>query len=93
MPAFRRRPTEIEAIQWTGDNSEFDQATDFAKPTIVGSNGDALYLYAKSGVQLVVPGDWIVKEVDGSGAYAITPTIFNTLYEPLEEFDHAEMRA
>lgn len=88
---YDRKVTQIEAFKWTGRVEDFADASAFCKPTVAGSNGPNMYLYAKSGVQLVVPGDFIVKEVDGSGVYAIEPHIFYKLYQPA--LDHAEMRA
>lgn len=89
---YCRRVTQVQAMEWTGNTFDFDDLHAFCHPTIVGMNtGGEVYLYTKTGVQLVTHGDFIVKEVDGSGVYAVQPGIFHKLYE--YGFDHAEMRA
>lgn len=90
MPRFRKKPVEIEAIQWTGDN--LDEAVSFCA-------GNASYeLMARGNAELVIStledgedrvakhvgsrGDWIIRGVQGE-FYPCKPDIFEATYEPV----------
>jgi hypothetical protein len=88
---FRKRPVEIDAVQWTGDN--LDQVMQFCE-------GNATYeLMARGNSELVIAtledgqdkiaqhiasrNDWIIRGVQGE-YYACKPDIFEQTYEPIE---------
>ena len=96
MPKFRKKPVEVEAIQWTGENLfEVISFTD-SKPDL--SNGETagrweFYcdLVAKDGFKIktlegymsATIGDWIIRGVAGE-FYPCKPDIFEATYEPVE---------
>ncbi len=64
MPRFRKRPEEVEAIRWTGDNIE--SVMEFMHPIkpayMAGfSNADGLI---GLGAEVAAKGDFIVKDFD-----------------------------
>jgi hypothetical protein len=95
---FRKKPVEINAVQWDGTNVE--QALEF----IADGHEDFGHLpsdgeYVSPGVghlpaagQLVIPtiegamtaspGDWIIRGVQGE-FYPCKPDIFDATYEPV----------
>lgn len=84
MPLFRKRPVEIEAIQWTGDHatlSEFMGGSHWWQvddgSVIIGTPEDGpasqVHHYAS-------PGDWIIRGVVGE-FYPCKPNIFAATYE------------
>lgn len=86
---FRKRPVEVEAIQWTGDNeAELDaftcgqfQALDpedrSDDPDMTGSVFDKLH----STWVGVYTGQWVIKGVKGE-FYPIAPDVLAETYEP-----------
>src|SRR5687768_16712957 len=87
---FRKRPVEIEAVQWTGDNEEEligftsnqfqalapeDRSDD---PEATGSVFDVLH----STWVLVYPGQWVIKGVKGE-FYPIAEDVLAETYEPV----------
>lgn len=89
---YRKRPTEIEAVRFTGDNVEdigqwvgiFDGISLFlsAGHDMAGTAHDqpVLYVAANDGWLNVTVGTWIAK--DSKGFYPIDPQVFATSYEP-----------
>ena len=88
---FRKKPVEIEAVQWTGEN--LDRVMEFCA-------GNASYqLMHKGNSELVIAtledgsdgeakhvasrGDWIIKGVKGE-FYPCKPDIFEATYDPVE---------
>lgn len=88
---FRRKPTEITAVQWDGSR---DAATkiallgaDFAVPFL--EERPALLMAGKGGAQgaVNVPiGHWVAKAGDDD-FYPIDPDVFAATYEPVEGSD------
>ncbi|MEU4225816.1 hypothetical protein AB0F17_16100 [Nonomuraea sp. NPDC026600] len=85
MPRFRKRPVEIEAVQWTGDNvNELWDA--FSAENIYGpteKNPDWLIITTLEGDMRANVGDWIIKGVQGE-LYPCKPDIFEATYEAAE---------
>lgn len=87
MTRFRKKPVEVEAVQWTGENREELEASQAAIVTwsrgrIVGMFDISPYLRVPhhEETERADPGDWIVKEGDVFGVYS--PLIFEATYEP-----------
>lgn len=92
MPKFRKRPVEIDAIQWTGDN--IDAVMGFMhpqEPVHVNSlshmqftNADELVgIQTLEGLMVAAKGDWIIRGVQGE-LYPCKPDIFAVTYEAVE---------
>jgi hypothetical protein len=79
---FKRRPDEVRAIRWTGDNIEavMDFMTPIKPQYMVGfSNADDL-IGIPGGV--VSKGDWIVRRPDALDLWHLTDERFGERYEP-----------
>lgn len=85
MAKYRKKPVEVEAVQWTGEND--DEISIFA-------GGKVLFMwFAKRRVLLVETidgatrahvGDWIIKGLNDE-IYPCKPDIFEKTYERVEE--------
>lgn len=91
---FRKRPVEVEAIQWTGDNypavnhfaashfavlDEQDRAN-CDDPEATAQVFDVLH----STWILVYTGDWIIRGIQGEH-YPCRADVFETTYEPVKD--------
>ena len=87
MGKFRKKPVEIEAIQWDGAAVSVPIPDWFAQPwmnkTIDRDPDDRTKLNIKTleGVMQASPGDWIIRGVKGE-IYPCKPDIFAATYDP-----------
>lgn len=79
---YRKKPVIIDAIQWTGENS--DEAFWFAGPFIYVDLHDELVIQTLEGNLRAKVGDYIIKGVNGE-VYPCKPGIFEKTYERVEE--------
>jgi hypothetical protein len=79
VPFFRKKPVEIQAIQWTGDNwPEIQTFCSTARnPT---EANQSLVIPTLEGNHLANRGDWIIKGVKGE-FYPCKPDIFEATYD------------
>ena len=77
MSKYRKRPIEIEAIQFTSQN--FAEAESFGKEVCYEHNG-YLMIHTLEGVMRADPNDWIIRGVKGE-LYPCKPDIFEATYE------------
>ena len=85
---FRKKPVEIEAIQFNGNNTQ--EIEDFIGKRLRVQN---LLVYGKDiysidietleGIMRAEPNDWIIKGVKGE-FYPCKPDIFEMFYEKIE---------
>lgn len=79
MPKFRKKPIEIEAVQFVAGN--FDEIEKF-----VGGDaefrGSELIVATLEGPLRAAPGDWIIRGVKGE-LYPCKSDIFEATYEPV----------
>lgn len=83
MPIYRKKPIEIEAQQYTGENGHLFRH--WGKGEIEeGRDGDGeppyLSISTPEGVMLCHPGSWVIKGVKGE-FYPCKPDIFEATYE------------
>ena len=79
---FKKKPVIIEAIQWTGNNT--DECMTFCPP-IMGETYKAdgnLKIPTLEGKMICSTNDWIIKGVKGE-FYPCKPDIFHQTYEPV----------
>ena len=76
---YRKKPVEIEAVQYTGDNFQ-DLAEFVGKDLVVGLNG--MYIRTLEGDMLVSIGDYVIRGVNGE-FYPCKPDIFEKTYEEI----------
>lgn len=95
MPKFRKKPVEIEAVQWLGipiddpvkgaENmgaiEDWWIENDFDQ--ILAWRGDKVEIDTLEGTMTASPGDWIICSVHGE-LYPCKPDIFEATYEPCE---------
>jgi hypothetical protein len=85
MGKFRKKPVEIEAVQWTGKNSK--EIDDFCpserKIWACGMDFMSLVIVTLEGNMKAAVGDWIIRGVKGE-LYPCKPDIFAATYEAVE---------
>ena len=86
---FRKKPVEIEAVQWTGSNT--NEIVLFAGEACRVLSTDpetgkpiSLVIHTLEGDMSVNVNDWIIKGVNGE-FYPCKPDIFEKTYEKVEE--------
>jgi hypothetical protein len=92
MPKFRKRPIEIEAVRWTGDNavqlnifagSQFDVLDERDRANSDDPEATAqIFDVLHSTWVLVQTGDWIIRGVQGE-FYPCRTDVFEATYEPV----------
>lgn len=79
---YRKKPIEIEALQWMGYNIE--ELREFGGPFLVDEmDGNDLYIPTLEGTLFATVGDFIIKGVKGE-FYPCRPEIFASTYEEVE---------
>lgn len=87
MQKFRKKPVEVEAIQFTHEtkNRVFNELAGRRSPDF--ENGDPILkietIHGETAVVRV--GDWIVKEPKIGCYYPVKPDIFAATYEPVTD--------
>lgn len=74
---YRKKPVEIQAVHWTGDN--LHAIGDFCGDHIVFNN-DGLWIKTLEGPMHASINDYIIRGVKGE-FYACKPDIFEMTYE------------
>lgn len=82
MARFRKKPVEIEAIQWTGGN--VDEIREFAGEDVGyhHSTTGQLAIETSEGSIWATPGDWVIRGVKGEH-YPCKPDIFEWTYDAI----------
>jgi hypothetical protein len=73
---FRKRPVEIEAVQWTGGNLEEIEAL-ASGLRLVTQDEEKLLIHTLEGAMTANIGDWIIREGE---VYPCKPDIFEDTY-------------
>lgn len=97
MPKFRKKPVEIEAIQWDGTRESIDAICDWVNggddnyddPTITYcysgvDDVDNVIITTLEGDHRVSVGDFVIRGVAGEH-YPCKPDIFAKTYDEIEE--------
>ena len=80
MGRFRKKPVEIEAVQYTGKNQS--EIAEFY-PQVSGAFGSSsIFIETLEGNMRADPGDWIIRGVKGE-FYPCKPDIFAATYDPV----------
>lgn len=85
MPRFRKKPIEIEAIQYTRESRNECIAFCDAQHVSIDDDGaeyelESLRIHTLEGIMTAKLGDWIIKGVKGE-FYPCKPEIFEATYE------------
>lgn len=81
---YRKRPVEIQAVQWTGENE--DEITEFVGArdrTFYFAGGPQLIIHTLEGDHHALVGDYIIRGVKGE-FYPCKPDIFMQTYEEVD---------
>lgn len=82
---YKKKPVEIEAVQWTGENLEEVIAfCKFVKLAREGRGAINLYISTFEGIYACSKGDYIIKGIAGE-FYPCKPDIFKATYEEVGE--------
>lgn len=91
MSKFKKKPIEIEAIQWSGD--EFNEFPEWlreawSKNIMIDEGsimriGNTIHINTLEGTMVAQPGDWIIKGINGE-LYPCKPDIFEKTYDFVE---------
>lgn len=81
MARFRKKPVEIEAVQWDGDNIR--EIASFAGGSASLGSG-VLIIRTLEGEMRADPGDWIIRGVKGE-FYPRKPDIFAQTYDAVTD--------
>jgi hypothetical protein len=84
MPRYRKKPVVIDAIRFTGSNT--DEIAELLQWEVV-EDGDKyateLIIETLEGNMTAQVGDWVVRGIKGEG-YPVKPDIFEATYELVE---------
>jgi hypothetical protein len=90
MPMFKKKPVEIEAVQYDGTAASLAEILHFAHrdlspaaQRVVWHDGYCIYVRTLEGDMTASPGDWIIRGVKGE-FYPCKPDIFAATYEPCD---------
>ena len=83
MAKYRKKPVEIEAIQWDGTLLEL---VEFAGEAVLVTSG-FVYIRTLEGDMRLSHGDYVIKGVKGE-FYPCKPDIFHATYERVESNDN-----
>jgi len=91
---YRKKPVEITAIQWTGNNLQ--ECIYFLGDSYGGHSADRALNGMRSEIKVLTlegnhvasKGDYIVRGVQGE-YYPVKPDIFERTYDLVEESNHA----
>ena len=76
--SFKKRPVEIDAIQFDGSSEGFDACDDFMDGRLFSDK--EVYIKTLEGNMTVSKDDWIIKGVNGE-FYPCKPDVFQKSYE------------
>ena len=81
MAWYRKKPTEVETYQWTGEEDSLP-ASWLARPDIRVREDGTLAIETLEGTMRASVGDWIVQGIAGE-LHPVKPKIFALTYEPI----------
>jgi hypothetical protein len=87
---FRKKPVEIEAVQFTGTNG--DEIAEFMGCQHPCIENGALLIGTLEGVMRVYPCDWIIKGITGE-FYPCKPEIFRATYDKVADTPRLQERS
>jgi hypothetical protein len=84
MAEFVKRPIQIEAVQWDGENIEEVTRLQLEGSPVLTFSGDNVLVETREGTMMADLGDWIIRGIAGE-IYPCKPEIFEATYEPVED--------
>lgn len=85
---YRKRPIEVEAVRWTGENiAEIADFTDGHRSVVYDHSSHSLFATTSEGQRRCASGDWLVKLDDGY--YPFTDEAFRADFEAVNVLETA----
>lgn len=88
MKIYRKKPVEVQAVQWNGENVgevlEFCSEASFKSAGRINKKDDSIFIDTLEGTMEAKKGDYIIKGVKGE-FYPCKPDIFEATYEEVSE--------
>lgn len=84
MTRYRKKPVEIEAVQWTGSNTGEVSHFMGTSPTFESPDGGVVCVRLTTvhgDPAWARPGDWIIPEPEAGRFYPCAPDVFAATYE------------
>lgn len=78
---YRKKPVEVEAIRWTGDN--LTEVFAFCPKAYYEQMSQMLVVKTLEGKMYVNEGDYIIKDVEDQ-IYPCKPSVFRATYEEVD---------
>jgi hypothetical protein len=86
MTHFRKKPVDVRAVQWRGDNWDEVAAFHGSERLSRNADGTSLSIDTLEGIMQAQVGDWIIEGVQGE-LYPCKPDIFEATYERSPDSD------
>ena len=80
---YRKKPVVINAIQWTGKNTDEVKELAFTSTCKITVNYDSICIETLEGLMSAKIGDWIIKGIKNE-LYPCNPDVFAATYELVE---------
>lgn len=86
---YRKRPIEIDAIRWTGENiKDVADFTDGHRDVVHDGDSHSLLVSTPEGRMRCMAGDWLIRGVEGE-YYPCRDSIFQATYEDVDALETA----
>ena len=80
MKRYRKKPIDIEAVQYNGQLDGYETICDWAYPTEITANDGDLLILSDAGRLRAKKGDWVIRVLDTGFFYPIKDTVFKEFY-------------
>jgi len=85
MARYRKRPVEVDAVRYDGNNVEgvfaWARSLDVDEDAMYHTSSSGLVIHTLEGSMRADAGDWVVCGTAGE-FYPVKPSIFEQVYEP-----------
>ena len=87
MPKYRKKPIEVEAVQWPGPWAQVPGVcveTVAGNPSAIGGELVRHYVVTIHGQRAyLAPGDWVITEPNNENHYPCKDDVFRATYDPV----------
>ena len=81
---FRKKPIEVEAVQWTGTQESIEKIKKLGSDREIACVEGVLFINTLEGLMEAGDKDWIIKGINGE-VYPCKPDIFEKTYDVVED--------
>jgi len=83
MRTYVKRPVEVQAVEWNGDNDVYDFLEEWSNGNVRRDTRNLLLIQTFEGVMQAQIGDYIIRGIAGE-FYPCKPDIFEQTYQVVE---------